>query len=99
MRHLALALLLAAGLGAAACGSPCEDLAIRVCNCQPAGTLRDTCVQGVKNELSDDATKPSEAVQQRCSQLLETCHDPEEDALQCDRLKTPAGKADCGVAF
>ncbi len=98
-RSLALALLLPPLALGAACGSACEDLATRICNCQPAGTLRDTCVQSVKNQIGNDATKPSEAQQQFCSDRLATCRDPAEDSSVCDRLKTPAGKADCGLAF
>jgi hypothetical protein len=99
MRHLALAALLApAALGAAACGSPCEDLATRICNCQPAGALRDSCIQGMKNELSNDATKPTEATQQFCASRLASCPDPNDDKGQCDRLKTAKGKQDCGLA-
>jgi hypothetical protein len=98
-RSLALAALAAAVLAGAGCGSPCEDLATRICHCQPAGTIRDTCVQTVKNQVGRDATKPTQAQEQFCASRLATCKDPADDSTQCDRLKTPQGKVDCGLAF
>jgi hypothetical protein len=97
-RLLALAFTLAP-LALVACGSPCEDLATRICTCQPAGTLRDTCVQSVKNQIGDSSTKPSDAQQQFCETRLKTCADPNSDSTMCDRLKTAQGKEQCGLAF
>lgn len=97
-RLLTLGLALAP-LALAACGSPCEELATRICTCQPAGTVRDTCIQSVKNQIGADTTKPTEAQQQFCSDRLKTCTDPNDDKTMCDRLKTPDGKAQCGLAF
>jgi hypothetical protein len=97
-RTLAIALAAAAAL-LAACGSPCEDLATRICDCQPAGAIRDSCVQTVKNQVGRDATKPSQAQEQFCASKLSTCADPSKDSGVCDRLKTQQGKVDCGLAF
>jgi len=94
---LALPALLALGL--AGCGSPCQDLADRICNCQSAGAVRDNCKASVKNELG--ATKPSSADQHACQLVLDSgkCPDPETDSKECDRLQTAQGKIDCGLAF
>ncbi len=99
MRKLLAALVLPAllALGLAGCGSPCQDLGDRICNCQSAGALRDNCKASVKNELG--ATKPSSADETRCQDLLATCPDPETDSKQCDRLQTAQGKIGCGLAF
>lgn len=98
MRSAPLALALAAGLAAlAACGSPCKDLAARVCNCQPGGGVRDACNQAVGTQLgSQDVTSAEE---QRCQELLATCPNPDSDSHACERIQTPEGKAACGLAF
>jgi hypothetical protein len=89
---LALGLLCAVG-----CGSPCQDLADRICNCQPSGTLRDSCKSSVKNQI--DAAKPTSSDQSYCSDRLKTCPDPESTPSQCQVLETQAGKEACGLAF
>ncbi len=89
---LALGLLCLAG-----CGSPCQDLADRICNCQPAGTLRDNCKSSVKNQIG--TTKPSSSDQSLCAEKLKSCPDPESTPSQCQVLETEAGKEACGLAF
>jgi hypothetical protein len=96
--HLLLAALAPLLALAAGCGSPCQDLAARVCNCQPAGGVRDACNQSVKNQLGNDATKPSQAQEASCTQLLSSCPDPTNDGTACDKLKTEGGKIACGLA-
>jgi hypothetical protein len=91
---LALATLLASAL---ACGSPCQELGDRICECQPAGAARDTCRQGVRNRLSD--ADPSSAQQSFCEARLAECRDPADDADACARLETEAGRVACGLAF
>jgi hypothetical protein len=96
--------LLAAALApllalAASCGSPCQDLAARICDCLPVGGVRDACNQSVKNQLGNDATKPSAAQEASCTRLLSSCPDPGSDGRACDELKTEAGKIACGLAF
>ena len=95
--------LLAAALApllalAAACGSPCKDLATRICDCQPVGTARDTCNQSVSNQIGSDPFKPTADQQATCTALLAKCPDPTTDTTACDRLKTDAGKQACGLA-
>jgi hypothetical protein len=92
-----LALAALAALALAGCGSACQDLADRICSCQPAGSFRDNCKNSVRNQLSN--SKPSEAAQAFCQTKLGTCPDPGSDSTACDALKTEAGKVACGLAF
>ncbi len=94
-----LALLAAAALAAAGCGSPCQELGERICNCFPAGAGRDNCKRRVQNTLSTEKPGPTEADQAFCESRLETCPDPQDDPSVCDRLRTAQGKVDCGFAF
>lgn len=94
-----LGLVALAALAAAACGSPCQDLADRICNCQPQGSLRDSCTSSVKNQLGSYSQLPGNADENRCQELLKTCPDPASNPDQCQVLQTPAGKAACGLAY
>jgi hypothetical protein len=91
--------LTAAGAVVAApgCGSPCQDLAERICNCDFAGTPRDTCISSIKNQLGN--SNPSSADQSFCQSKLGTCPDPSNDSTICQRILTPQGKVDCGLAY
>ena len=84
-------------LGLAHCGSPCQDLAERICNCQPAGPLRDNCKSSVKTQIG--STQPSGADQSFCAAKLKDCPDPDSTPSQCQVLQTQAGKEACGLAF
>jgi hypothetical protein len=99
MRASVLSVLLALAAGAAACGSPCQDLADRICNCQPAGTVRDSCKASVSNQIGGSGQHPVDADQKRCQELLATCPDPASNANQCDILQTEEGKIACGLAY
>ncbi len=83
------ALTLAAALAAlvAGCGSPCGDLANKICSCQP----NDTQVQACNNGVSADTfgANPTSAQEDRCAQLTKTCTCA---ALACGNL------AACGLA-
>src|SRR5512144_2679003 len=92
----ATALSALALLGLAHCGSPCQDLADRICNCQPAGTLQDNCKSSVKTQIG--ATNPTGADQAFCAARLKDCPDPSSDPGQCQVLQTQKGKAACGLA-
>ncbi len=97
---LALSVLLALATGVAACGSPCQDLAERICNCQPAGVARDNCKSSVKNQIGgSEGQRPAGDDQKRCQALLDTCPDPESNSHQCEVLATPEGKIACGLAY
>ncbi len=95
---LALLALALAALGSG-CGSACQDLGDRICDCQPAGTLRDSCKTGVKTQLGQGAQPATAADQAFCQSKLATCPDPNVDPNACDALNTSAGKAACGLAF
>ena len=94
MRKLPILFALAALAG---CGSPCQDLADRICNCQPQGGLRDNCKSSVRGQLGQ--SNPDDATQRFCEGRLATCPDPEKTSTACDLLLTAAGKVACGLAF
>ncbi len=94
--RLLLALVLPALAALAACGSPCQDLGDRICNCQPPGVLRDQCQSAVKNQLGSGVQTPGKADEAYCQEKLATC--PNTPAM-CDWIKTPAGKVACGLAY
>jgi hypothetical protein len=93
----AAALAALALLGLAHCGSPCQDLADRICNCQPAGTLQDNCKSSVKTQIS--SSNPTGDDQAFCADRLKTCPDPNSTPSQCQVLNTQKGKEECGLAF
>jgi hypothetical protein len=98
MMRLLLALLpLLASL--AACGSPCQDLAERICECELAGAIRDNCKASVRNQIGSGVQKPDDQAQEFCRAKLETCPNPASSPDQCNVLRTPAGKEACGIAF
>ncbi len=98
MRKLLAPLALAAlALGPVGCGSPCQDLAERICSCQPAGTLRDNCNSSVKTQIG--SLQPSGNDQAFCAQKLKECPDFGAHQDQCPVLQTQQGKAECGLAF
>ncbi len=87
--------------GLAGCGSACQDLADRLCECEPGGTLRDNCKSAAKNQIGGGAQQPTEADQARCQGLLGTCVNPTgpfDQRQLCDYAATPAGKVACGIA-
>jgi hypothetical protein len=96
--HLTLALGLALALGAAGCGSACQDLGDRVCQCEPEGQIRNNCKTNVKARVR--AASPSTSEQDYCSNLLGTCPDPKGDVNMCSyMLNTCPGKVACGLAL
>ncbi len=92
-----LAALAIAALALSGCGSACQDLGNRICNCQPAGALRDSCNSGVKSQLNSSGA--SSADQAYCESKLGTCPDPATNPGACDALNTAAGKAACGIGY
>lgn len=96
-----LVLALSAAVAAVACSSPCQDLATRICNCQPPGALQDNCNSSVKNQLGSGAEQPTAADEAYCESKLSTCPDPggNPDAGICRALRAPSGKIACGLAF
>jgi hypothetical protein len=102
MRHLlasglyksALALLLAAGLGA--CSTPCQELGHKLCECRGTGTTRRTCENTVDDELKKD--EPTQAEQDTCEAALKTCKAPSGISF-CVWLEGEDAKLKCGIAL
>ena len=108
-RRLALVVPLAA-LALAGCGSACQDLADRICNCESAGVVsgiavfgiqsaQDTCKQSVQNQLGSASQQPGPAAEAYCQAKLATCPDPALGGATCQLLKTQEGKVACGVSY
>ena len=96
MRSLAAAAV--ALLALAGCGSACQDLGDRICDCQPAGSLRDNCKSSVKTQVGSGAQKATDSDQALCQQLLQTCVSTDAQNL-CDWIQTPAGRKACGLSY
>ncbi len=95
---LALALGLAAALGAAGCSSVCQDLGDRICQCEAEGQVRNNCKTNVKARVR--ASAPDANEQAYCEALLGSCPDPGGDRTQCAwMLNTCPGKVACGLAL
>ncbi len=97
MRPLALVLATAAVL-TSACGSLCEDLGSRLCDCTIPGTTKASCVDAVKAEIQRN--NPSKDA---CGHYLSTCYartNPEtgKEITFCDWLDGRCGKASCGLS-
>ncbi len=90
MRPLS-AVLLAASLALAACGtSPCQELGERICKCQP-GLDSTTCKSQVERLLKSE--NPGKAT---CEALLDSCNAPSGLDL-CEWMLTEPGRAACGL--
>lgn len=96
MRRALAPLLLAL---AAACGSPCQDLATRICECQPTASSRRSCQAAIEDQIDNGSPRPGSREQDFCERKLDTCPDPDDDPLMCDRLLTDEGKIACGLAY
>jgi hypothetical protein len=99
MRRSLPPMLLLLALAAAGCGSPCQELADRVCDCQTAGPLRDSCKSAVGSQISSGAQRPESADQSFCESKLATCPEPLGIPGQCELLQTAAGKEACGLSY
>ncbi len=87
-RALVLAAALVGPLLLGGCTTPCEDLAAEICACEDSRSAEDACERRAKQQ--SDVDEPSQAEQDRCEALLESC--------DCDELDTAAGKRACGLA-
>jgi hypothetical protein len=86
-----LLLLLAPLLGVlllAACSTPCEDLAAKICSCEADRTAQDACKRRAAQVKGTESI--SDAEQNLCSDKLAGCN--------CNALNTAAGKFACGLA-
>ena len=84
MRVLLLVLLMAG----AGCSTPCEDLARKICSCQPGQTAIDSCNRRASDQ--NGKTPPSDDAEKLCQDLLDGC--------DCHALTTPEGQRACGLA-
>ncbi len=76
-------------LSAGACGNPCNDLAKKVCNCQPTRAKRDACKISVDSAGQNISLSDEE--KGRCSDIL--------DAKTCTCEALSAGDyAACGLS-
>ena len=85
-----IVLLLALAVLATACGSPCEDLAHKVCRCQPTEAKKDRCNinidAAVRNyDLSDEQ-------EDRCQKILDS------GTCTCEAIEAGDLNA-CGLSF
>jgi len=97
IRDLAIALV-ALGLAASGCQTPCEELGRRICACRvAAGTPRDACDRAVRDAAMDPVRTSAEQ-HDLCDATLKTCPDPGKSATACDDMQTCQGKVDCGLA-
>ena len=87
-RALLLAVAALCPLVLAACSTPCEELAAKICACEPSTSARDACERRAGQQ--SDANEPSEAEQNRCEGLIDGC--------DCNALDSRAGKRACGLA-
>jgi len=95
---LTLTFGLALALGATGCGTPCQDLGDRICNCEGEGQIRNNCKTNVKARVN--ASSPTASEQDYCSAKLATCPDPNGDINKCAYiLNTCPGRVACGLAL
>jgi len=81
-------LLVPIAFGWAACATPCEELAERLCACAETVADRNACEN--RAEQQRQRHPPTAADEERCETFLRTC--------DCSRLGTAEGKRACGLA-
>jgi hypothetical protein len=96
MRRSASAALLAL---LCACSSPCQDLATRICECEPSGAERTLCQRSIEDQIGSGNPRPGDSEQDFCEQKLATCPDPGDSPQVCTDLQTEEGMRRCGLAF
>jgi hypothetical protein len=95
MRPLAVLFLLSASLALQGCGSTCQDLGDRLCQCVGAGSARDNCKTEVKNQLNASGVSPTDSA--ACAAALTTCNAPS-GVNFCEWINTGCAKARCGLS-
>ena len=77
----------------AACGDPCKDLALKICDCAATADARKTCISQVQARAGqrhkDANTQQEQAGRDRCASLFDGC--------SCDALKAGNLQA-CGLS-
>ncbi|HEY0840261.1 MAG TPA: hypothetical protein VGD74_08745 [Vulgatibacter sp.] len=86
LRLLAALALVAALLGA--CSSDCEELAEKICACEPTRAQIDACKRRAAQRESK--SEPGPAAQEKCASFVDTC--------DCHAIGTAAGDRACGLA-
>ena len=95
---LTLAFGLSLALGAAGCGSACQDLGDRICNCEAEGQIRNNCKTNVSARVK--ASNATTSQQDYCQAKLATCPDPNGNIEACAYiLNTCPGRVACGLAL
>jgi hypothetical protein len=85
-----LALIVALALLASACGSACEDLANKVCKCQPTEAKKDRCKINVDAAVRNFDL--SDKQEDRCQKILD------EGTCTCEAVLAGDLNA-CGLSF
>lgn len=85
---LSAAIALVASLGSFACSTPCEELAEKICACEPNRSAIEACKRRAQDRQSthDPGTKG----QARCEKYIDTC--------DCHAIGTAPGDRACGLA-
>ena len=99
MRPTAAALPMLALTFVLGCGSPCQELADRICACQATSALRSACSSSVGNQIGSASQQPGPADQAFCQEKLATCPDTTKAPWQCPVLQSADGKVACGLAY
>jgi hypothetical protein len=96
MRPLPALLVLVAGLSSVGCGSTCQDLGDRLCQCAGAGTARTNCQTEVTNQLKASTVTGTETA--ACAAALAACNPPSGTTF-CEWVNTASAKVACGLAY
>lgn len=88
LRILACMLSLTAAAG---CGNACLTLASQICSCQPDDGTRAACNQRANDAQASFPIRPEDETY--CQGLLNS------NACDCNKLTTPQGRANCGIAY
>ena len=105
-----IALAAAAALAVAGCGtSACQELGVKLCECQP-GMTKDTCTSQVQAQLNDlgvdspglpamlDKIQAGKTgtFEVYCQERLDKCVAPSDTSF-CEWILTADGKNECGL--
>jgi hypothetical protein len=72
------------------CKTYCRQLSEKQCDCTSSSTERTSCLQVAASKEGNPAVTPTQADEDRCQALLNSC--------DCRLVDTPAGKERCGLA-
>jgi hypothetical protein len=75
----------------AGCKTPCLDLANEICSCQPDTTSQSNCQTNAQNAQATFTVRGEDDAY--CQQKLD------EGVCDCNRLNTPEGRVNCGLAY